>query len=189
LQHGQAYWLSKVRLRDTAPTSTWHTPAGDLPGYGDNAVGRVDVTSLAFEERATTATPVETSGQNATSGATLCDANTGPSTNDVWRVHGIDIAPGPRLDASNAVDLSLRQIDALTLDLGRMRLNLASPLTLGVTGDGVTSITLDNLGAKTSRVQVSLDGVPAGVLRPQHGQVTVSLNLTGPHTVVFTPRA
>lgn len=186
LEHDNAYWLSDVTIRPGAAPSIYHTPAGDPPGYGDNAVARIDVTSLAFADRAFRAVPVESVGENVTGGADAC----GPAqtrSNDAWRVHGIDLVPAAPLRTSNGATLSLREVSRATLDLVRMRLRADRPLTFTVTGDGPATLRLKGRWTGSAPVQVWRDGVRLEDRRPRDGVLSLTADLSGSHTLRLVP--
>lgn len=181
LRHGDAYWVSDAALRPGPANSPFHTAAGDPPGYGDNAVGRVDLSSLAVARRTTTATSVEAVGENVTSGADFCGPSTSAHSNDLWRVHGLALRPAAPQPVSNAVRGVLRRVSGVGIDLATAQLSAARPLRLDLDGDGMTTVRL--LGAWPSRaVGVVRDGVRVGTARARRGVLTLRLDAQGQHT-------
>lgn len=185
LRHGDAYWLSGVQVRPGTPAAPPTTPIGNVPGYGDSAVASVDVTSLGFARRSIVAREVEQVGQNIGSTGTLCGADETTQSDDVWRIHGIDVAPGPAEPTSNAIRLALQKVSRLTPDLARMRLTSDRPLTITVTGDGPATLRLH--GTWHGRVRVLLDGKPAGTVRASGGVLAITRDVSGSHTLLLQP--
>ena len=72
----------------------------------------------------------------------------------------------------------------MTLDLDRMSLDTGRELTLHITGDGPTSLTLR--GGWTGKVE---DGSTGEVLEPDGDALTIERDFTGSHTVVLRPPA
>lgn len=181
LTHGRAYWLRDARLRPDAPASVWHTPAGDPPAFGDNAVGALDLTTLAVPVRTATYERVAEVGQNVTAGADLC----GPaevSTGDTWRVVGMKRVPGPPHEVRNALVGSLREVERFTVDVTRAGLSTSSPLELDLTGDGVTTVRL--IGSwPGGPVPVTVDGARAEPARADGSVLELELDLSGRRVV------
>jgi pimeloyl-ACP methyl ester carboxylesterase len=185
LHHGDAYWLSDVQVRPGTPAAQPSTPFGNVPGYGDSVVASVDVTSLGFARRGIVTHQVDEHGENITSTGTLCGPDETTQSNDVWRIHGLDVKPAAAEPTSNGLRLSLQKVSGLSLDLARMRLSSARPLTITVTGDGPATVRLR--GSWHGPVRVLLDSKPAGTVRPSAGVLAVTQDLTGSHTLQLQP--
>jgi hypothetical protein len=103
---------------------------------------------------------------------------------DEWVEQGITFEPGPAQPVENALEASLTRVAAFTLDLERMSLDAGRELTLHVTGDGPTAITLR--GAWSGKVE---DASTGEVLEPDGDTLTIERDFTGTHTVVLRPPA
>jgi hypothetical protein len=185
LHHGRAYWVSGVRVRPNAPPSPYDTPFGNLPGFGNNAVGRIAVTSLGFAHRQVTATTYTGYGQNVTSGRNFCRVSKRARTNDVWVVRGARLNRGPARPAHNEMQIALREVSVASLALPRMRLSTDRRLILDVTGDGPTTLRLR--GPWRGSVSVAAGGRVTRA-RARHGVLSVRRNYAHIHKVVITPR-
>lgn len=173
-KHDRAYWVSGLRVR---PDS--------LPRTLTSAVtSRIDAVSLARADRAYVATPVAEVGENFTAGRDYC----GPSTlksQDAWEMNGVVLSPGEPQPTSNGATVDMVGFEAATLDLARMSIDAAAPVTLTLTTDGTASVTLR--GPFTGDdVEVLVDGVSAGRVPVVDGAVTLSVTL-GRHTYEVRP--
>lgn len=187
LHHGRAYWLSGVATRRHVSPSPWHTPAGDPPGYGDNAVGRIDVTSRGFARRTSVGHNVAGVGQNVTTGADFCGPSSARS-NDVWWVRGRALRAGPVQPTSNSFTLTARNLRKASFNLPRMRLTPRRRLRILARGDGPIRLTL--LGRWGNAPVALFDNARrVATLRPRRGRLTIRMNLSGTHRLVLTRQA
>jgi hypothetical protein len=187
LRHDRSYWISGVQIRPGTAGSGWHTPAGDPPGYGDNAVARVDATTLAVAARTITSHTVDEVGQNVTSAATLCGPDSSTRTNDVWRLHGVAVGPGAPATTRNGMAIDLRNIAQASFDLARMRRTTGRNLSVSVNDDGPVTLRLIGTWPAGRRPVVVDNGVTVPVAAPRNGVLSIVLRLGGVHGITVTP--
>jgi pimeloyl-ACP methyl ester carboxylesterase len=152
--HTHAYWVSDLHPRGS-----------------DEA--RIDVTTLTRAVRTTTATPLAGTGQNITSSGDLCGANPDVQTDDAWAYQGIKLTPGAAQPTSNGFTATITQFATATLDLPRMGISVAEPITATIGGDGVTALTLRGPWRDGERIAVTRDGAPDGTITAADGAVVL----------------
>lgn len=138
LMHDHAYWVSGLRVRD---------PSGDRGT--DPARGEIDARSLVFGE----GDPVTKKVTSAGAGSGAPQANT---------VEGTDWESIPRIPAENALDLSLDNVSAATIDGARARLSGNKRLRIKVRSDGGGKLRLNLALPANARVQRVEGGPVAG---------------------------
>ncbi len=142
LVHDHAYWLSDLRARDLS---------GD-PGV-DPARGEISARSLAFGE-----------GDPITKKVTSAGAAAGPP--GLNTVEGTDWEAVPATPAQNALELSLENVSAATVDGARARLDGGERLRVKVASDGAGSVRLAlALPANVTVDRVEGDPVPQAAAR------------------------
>jgi hypothetical protein len=179
----------RAAVRDPAHVSFAYVPASDAPDLGlvhDHAYwvsgvrltdaegltakGVVDARSRAFG----VADPATT----RTQGAGVMQLP--------YSEVGLDwVEPEPAA-VENALELTLANVSAATLDVRRARLDPRAPLTVESTADGASSLLL--AGRFPGRVTVTRDGEPIDVARAADGSVTLPV-AEGEHTYVISPAA
>ncbi len=175
LRHDAAYWVSGVGVR------------GGSSVRGDK--GTVDVTTLARADRVRIPTDYAKVDTNKAvshdfTGRDFMGPNPATWGFDEWLEQGITFEPGPEQPVENGFDATFTGVAAVTLDLDRMSLDAGRELTLHITGDGPTSLTLR--GGWTGKVE---DGSTGEVLEPDGDALTIERDFTGSHTVVLRPPA
>ena len=172
--HDRAYWVSGLRLRPDSVPRSLTSPV----------TSRIDAVSLGRPDRAFVATPVAEVGENFTAGRDYC----GPSalrSNDAWEMNGVVLSAGDPQPVSNGATIDTVGFDAVTLDLVRMSLDAGAPVTVTVTTDGDTELTLRGPFAADS-VELFVDGAAAGTVAVVDGAVTVTTTL-GRHVYELRP--
>jgi hypothetical protein len=168
-KHDRAYWVSGLRVRPDA-----------LPRTITSAVtSHIEVASLARADRTVVATPVAEVGENFTAGRDYC----GPSdlrSQDAWEMNGVALTPGTPQPTSNGATVDTVGFEAVTLDLERMSLDAAAPLTFTVLSDGATDLTLRGPFSGDD-VELFVDGTSSGRVPVVDGAVTITANV-GRHT-------
>ena len=168
LQPTGAYWVSGMKAR----TAT--TPA------------TVDAESLAKPARVADNPAIREVNENATKTADFCGDHPDLRGGNNWSIEGRSFTTKAR-PATNALTAQLVNLAALTVDLDRAGLDTARPVTLTVTGDGASTVTL--AGDWSGVVLVLRDGVSLGRQRANDGRVVISGNLTGKHVYTVLPAA
>lgn len=164
LRPDSAYWVSGLNSRS-------------------GGTGSVDATSMALPQRGVTSV-IDAVQDNYTAGRDYCGPNPNYSTHEQWRLTGRTFGPIPTVK-SNSVVLTLSGLSGATFDTTRMSLNTGELMTLKVTGDGTSTLTL--VGRWTGAVQVLRDSIPVGTVKPQNGQIVVAQDFTGTHTITLRP--
>ena len=157
VQHTRAYWVSDLELRDPAARN----PTINGQEVDHSRTATIDVTSLARPERTVSATPVAEVGENYSTGADFCGPNPDVQTNDTWRMKGLDLVDGPSA-VSNGMTVTLQHFSSATLDLARMDIDVSSPVTVEVTGDGPAALVLD--GPWNEGADVTIERAATGLL-------------------------
>lgn len=121
----RAYWLRGLRHREPEKTARVHATSGALPG-------RVVVEDVA-----------ET-GENTVSAADFCGPNPSLRRGQVWQTEGRVLEPGPvtRGPARRTITLALTNVRRARIDLRGTGVDLRRPITLDLTTDGPTRLTL-----------------------------------------------
>jgi predicted esterase len=155
----RAYWVSGLEVRDRSA--------------GDAATGEIDLRSYG---RGLTPTAMKAETRAEAAGAGLSPA----------LVTGQQLETAPATGARNAFGGTLQNVGTVTLDLARMGLESARPLTGELSGDGTTTLRLR--GAFTDATRATLDGVSVSVRRVPGG-IELDAALAGPlmHTLVVGP--
>lgn len=170
LHYDHAFWVRGVTVR----------PGADK--------GTVDVTSLARGDRGHTASQLVDAGENLTAGADLCGPDPAVRTGDAWRELGLELTPASPLPTTNAVRATLTMVDGVTIDVARAGVRATLPVTLTITGDGITTVRLAGRWP-AGAIRVFRDGRPAGTVRARGGDVTLRADFTGTHTYRLVVRA
>lgn len=178
LRYDSAYWASEIRVRGKQFTR------------GDK--GTIDVTSLARADRKPMARRITEYGNNKSGygkvagGADLAGPNPWVKGHDRWIVRGLALEPGPPQKTLNGLSAVLTQIDTVTLDLPRMQLRTDRNLTLEVSGDGPSTLSLR--GPWSGPVELIQDRQIVDTLEPKDNTIKVSSDFTGSHTFVLRPK-
>jgi hypothetical protein len=135
---------------------------------GVTAKGVVDARSRAFG----VADPVTTRTQGAGAMQLL------------YTEVGLDWLEPEATVAENALELTLANVSAATLDVVRARLDPRSPLTVEATADAATSLVL--AGAFPVGTTVTADGEPVEAVRAPDGSLTVAV-AEGERSYLVTP--
>nr|MBA3305971.1 prolyl oligopeptidase family serine peptidase [Thermoleophilaceae bacterium] len=137
LVHDHAYWVSGLRARDLAGEPSV-----------DPARGEVSARSLAFGE-----------GDPPTKKVTSAGAGAGPPALNT--VEGTDWETIPAVPSENALDLTLENVSAATVDGARARLDGGRRLRVKVSSDGAGSARLSLALPADARVErVEGDPIP-----------------------------
>jgi pimeloyl-ACP methyl ester carboxylesterase len=163
-----AYWVSGMARRDGA------RPAS------------VDAESLAKPARVVDEDAIHTVDENATKTADFCGPHPSLRGGNNWNIEGRSFKAGERAP-QNALTTSLTNLGAVSLDLVRGGLDGAAPMTLTITGDGRTVLTL--LGGFQGKIRALRDGVEVPARRRSGGRVVIDADFSGTHTYTLAPTA
>lgn len=130
LRFDGAYWVDGIVARDPA------------------ALANVDATSLALERHEVAIRRIDETHDDLSGGRDLCGPNPEVQSGDTWRERGVVREPGAALPRANALEATLANVAAVTLDGTLAGLDPAAPATVTVRSDGETAVSLSGLGAR-----------------------------------------
>jgi pimeloyl-ACP methyl ester carboxylesterase len=128
LRHDRAYWVSGVTVRGTE--------------FARGDKGTVDVTCLTRPDRVRVARPYAVVERNTEQSRDLVGANPHAHGFDEWVEQGVRLEPGPAQPVENGFDATLTRVATVTLDVGRMGIDVQRDVTAVVRGDGRTRLVL-----------------------------------------------
>lgn len=167
LKYEGAYWISGMKVRDGA----------------GGTVGTADIASMAVPARTSIQRTSDGRHDNKANGRDLCGPNPDIRDGSAWREIANDVTPGSAQAVANAVEGTLVNLDAITLDLKRMGVEDNQPVSLKISGDGPVTLTLR--GDLKTRKQLLKDGNAVGTLTASDGTIVIAADFSGSHLWVL----
>src|SRR5258708_14279841 len=183
--HTGAYWVSGLKPRDPAARN----PTVNGLEADHSATSSIDVTSLARADRSVQGAPVTGQGENISAGADFCGPNSVLLTNAIWAMRGRALSAGPPQPTRNALTVTMTRLSDVVLDLSRMRISTAKPVTITVTGDGPGTLSLRGSWPAGGAVDVTRDGAPMSSAYVDGGLVHLTDNFSGTNQYVLSAAA
>lgn len=156
-----AYWVSDMAARD------------------NSVVSKVDAESLAKPARVQDGDDILEVKENAVSTADFCGDHPTMRNGTNWHTQGRAFKTVPRNEPQNALQITVANLAAGTLDLSRAGIDLKDDVLATITGDGPTALTL--AGGWLGQVRVYVDGVLVDTLHADDGTIVLDRDLSGTH--------
>ncbi|MGH2756015.1 MAG: hypothetical protein ACRDLB_16500 [Actinomycetota bacterium] len=168
LVYDHAYWVSGLRVRDTA--------------LGDDSYGSIDATTRGLGRDEYTTKAIQPTVSTGAEWEPESCPYTGNSNKDMCMTHtfsGREKVPGVNAPRQNSFEAELSNLRAAALDMQRMGLSTDEPLIAEIRTDGPVDVTILGTGP------VDVNGVP---VTQQDQDVVLHFSSAGTYTVTLTGR-